>query len=223
MSAEARRARSAAGRPRRSRAAPRAGALEVALVAGDGGARGLGPDLHVGVAGSPRSAVSARDMSTRVSACSGQLTDAAGPLGRVGRRLVERRDQDRAGLVEMAAGDGLGAPVVGERARGLADEEHGVPEAGERGRDPSSGRVDRGAAGVAEGQQVRRRGCRCRRSTRSAARSGRSVAGVVPVVEVAPEALEAAACVARVASSRSTSVEQSRASRSRARRRSASR
>ena len=136
------------GRPRQER-------LEIALVAGDGGARGLGPDLHVGVDRIPTlGGQRSRHVHEGVRVES-QVTDAAGPFRRPRRRLVERRGQDRAGLGEMTAGDRLGAPIVGEDARGFLDEEHRVPEPAESA-GIQQGSIDRGAAGVAEGQQVRR-------------------------------------------------------------------
>ena len=175
--------------------------LEIALMAGDGGACRLGPDLHVGVDGiPPLGGQCPRHVHEGVRVES-QVTDPAGPFRRIGRRLVEGRGQGRAGLGEMAAGDGLGAPVVGQHARGLLDEEHRVPEARQTGRDRAEGRRSRRGAGVAEGQQVRGEAATVDGGHVAGLQRTEAPAGVVPVVGWKRSRRRS---VAKVASSRSS-------------------
>jgi len=101
--------------------------LEVALVAGDGGARGLSPDADVGAVGLPTlGSQRVRHVHEGVGVES-QVAQAGRPFSGGRRGFVERGGQGCAGLGEIAEGDGLGPPVVGEPARGFRGEEHRVP------------------------------------------------------------------------------------------------
>ena len=170
-------------RPRRDR-------LEIVLVARDGCARRLGPDQQVGVrAVAALCRQHARDVHERLG-LSGEVAEAGRPVREARRGFAEAGGQGSAGLIEMGGADGLGAPVVGEDARGLLNEPNRVLDSRERL--PVQQRpIGSLATGIADDQQM---------TGEVPAVDGGHVAGlqrakvarVIPVVEVAPEALEGA-------------------------------
>ena len=113
-------------RGERGAARPRAGAprawsrrAQIALVAGDGGARRLGPDEEVGGLAVPSlRGQGARDVHEGVGE-DGELTEAGRPGRRARRGLAQRGGQRLAALVELAERDRLGGSAAAEGARGV--------------------------------------------------------------------------------------------------------
>ena len=140
-------------------------------------------------------------------ACASQRAHPAGASGTVSSAPPGLR-----GAVELAAGDRLGAPVVGNRRRGLAGEFEGVPSAGDHARP-----AQRAASISAQASRARagdRRDSRCPPTRRTAARADAGRACRTSC-RSARGSCSRRSIVASVASRRSDGVEQCRASRSR--------